>query len=121
MMIEIERYPVFMRLGVFREEQAMGQEVLVSLKAEIQIHSLTHIQDELSHTLDYGLVLTALDQLIGGSQCRLVETALNKVGEGLMSRFPLIQSLDLKIEKPVLPRNMGKGAHISVRHLFLRK
>ena len=120
MIIDIKRYPVFMKLGVFKEEQIMGQEVLVSLRAQIDCDNLSLIKDELGRTLDYGKLISALDEILEDKAFKLVETAVDRVGTGLMQKFVQIHSLDIAIEKPLLPSGLGKGAKVSIEHSFHR-
>ena len=121
MEIDISRYPVFIKLGVFKEEQIMGQEVLVSVKVHVNLKDLSLIKDELSRTLDYGKIFAALDDILQDKAFRLVETVVDKVGRGLLQRFPPITGVEVRIEKPLLPRGVGKGARLSLMHKFYRE
>lgn len=120
MQIIIKQYPVFMKLGVFKEERIMGQEVLVSIKVHVEMEHLSAMKDDLSKTLDYGKLIAALDEFLEDKQFKLVETALETVGQGLLKTFSQISQLEVHIEKPLLPRGLGKGSKVSIAHSFKR-
>ena len=118
--IHIQQYPVFMRLGYYSMERLMGQEVLVSLDAELGDRYLDHVDDDLGHSVDYGKIISMVEEVLLNREVKLVETAVTSLGNALMSRFESIQQLRVLIEKPILPNGLAKGAKVSVSHSFER-
>ncbi len=119
MRIEIIEYPVFMRIGCFREERLHGQEVLVTVFAEIRMDSGTPLGDDLKKTLDYGDIIRTLDHALKDREFKLIESAVIAVGQSLIGQFLQVQKLDVTIEKPVLPGGMAKGGRIRIHETFL--
>ncbi|NRA45176.1 MAG: dihydroneopterin aldolase [Oligoflexales bacterium] len=121
MEIHIQQYPVFMRLGYYSMERLMGQEVLVSVDAELGDLYLEHADDDLGNSIDYGKIIGMIEQVLLNREIKLVETAVASLGNAMMHRFESIQCLRVLIEKPILPNGLGKGAKVSVSHSFDRK
>ncbi|MEI8026528.1 MAG: dihydroneopterin aldolase [Pseudomonadota bacterium] len=119
MHIEIIEYPVFMRIGCFREERLHGQEVLVTVFAEIRMESEIALGDDLRKTLDYGDIIRTLDTALKDREFKLIESAVIAVGQSLMGQFLQVEKLDVTIEKPVLPGGMAKGGRIRIHETFL--
>ncbi|MFK7826276.1 MAG: dihydroneopterin aldolase [Oligoflexales bacterium] len=120
MEIHIQQYPVFMRLGYYSMERLMGQEVLVSLDAELGDLFLEQTNDDLGYSLDYGKIIAMIEEVLLNREIKLVETAVASLGNALMNRFESIQLLRVLIEKPILPNGLGKGAKVSISHTFTR-
>jgi len=119
MRIEIIEYPVFMRIGCFREERLHGQEVLVTVFAEINMEPNTALSDDIKKTLDYGDIITTLDATLKDREFKLIESAVVAVGQSLLGQFLQVTKLDVTIEKPVLPGRMAKGGRIRIQETFL--
>jgi dihydroneopterin aldolase len=65
-------------------------------------------QDKLENTLDYGLVVEALEVFLGGkggseSHFFLLEYLAEQLSEHVLGKFPNIQGLFLRIQKAYLP------------------
>jgi dihydroneopterin aldolase len=120
MLITIERYPVFIKLGHFPRERILGQEVFVSLEVELAPHLAAVMQDNLDETVDYAMLLATIDRELARQEIKLVETAVIRVGNALLALSPLIVAVEVRLEKPVLPEGMNKGARVSVAHRFVR-
>ncbi|MCB9229310.1 MAG: dihydroneopterin aldolase [Deltaproteobacteria bacterium] len=117
MEIHISGFPVFMKLGYFSKERLSGQEVLVSLSAEIIEFSPSETED-LSASVDYGRLISLTEAVLKDQEVRMIETAVFRLGQRMINEFPRISRLFVKVEKPILPDGMGKGARVSVSHLF---
>jgi dihydroneopterin aldolase len=118
MRIEVIEYPVFMKIGCFRHERLHGQEVLVTVFAELAKNKNPGLVDDLSTTVDYGDLIRMLDQVLKDREFKLIESAVNLVGNSFMSGFSTIVRLEVIIEKPVLPGSMAKSGRIRVRESF---
>lgn len=120
MRIHIARYPVFMKLGYFLGERIRGQEVLVTLSVDL-VPVPEGIRDDLEKTADYGAILKCVDQTLGDREMKLIESAVENVGEVLLREFAKIRSVDVCIEKPIIPNGLAKGAQVSVSGSFHRE
>ena len=120
-MIKIQNYPVFVKVGYFANERLVGQNLLVSIEAKIQPLAERRGNDALSDTVDYGALLVAIDEALLCKEIKLIETVAEVVEDALMRQFNRIASLEVTIEKPILPDNMGKGARVSVTSTCQRR
>lgn len=120
MNIHIEKYPVFMKLGYYVGERIRGQDVLISLNVEL-MPLQKNINDDLENTTNYAQILEVIDHTLRDQEMKLIETAVEKLGAVLLEIFPQIQTLNLSIEKPILPDGIGRGARVSVSCQFDRK
>ncbi|MFK7872231.1 MAG: dihydroneopterin aldolase [Oligoflexales bacterium] len=116
--LEIERYPIFVRIGHYAQERLQGQEVLVSIVAELPTLP-EHI--ELEDTVDYSHIFALMDDLLKDQDVYLLETAVNRLGVGLCAAFSMLKHLRVTIEKPVLPDGLNRGARVSISEVFLHQ
>lgn len=113
MIIKISRYPVYMKIGFYPEERLAGQEVYVSLDVKLD-SKLSQSSEQLSNTLDYGLILKAIDQVLKDNEVKLLESAICRLGQFLIETYSKILSVRVELEKPILPEHINKGAKISL-------
>jgi dihydroneopterin aldolase len=118
MRIEVIDYPIFMKIGCFRHERLHGQEVLVTIFADLSKQKNPGMGDDLSNTIDYGDLIRMLDQVLKDREFKLIESAVNLVGLSFMNSFSGIARLDVVIEKPVLPGSMAKSGRIRIFESF---
>ena len=118
--IEIQDYPVFVRLGYFPQERLVGQEVLVSIEAQLHPSVDPSRGDDLKKTVDYGELLEGVNGVLKGAEIKLVETACDQVAQKLMQSFSDIEKLTVSIEKTALPSGIAKGARVRVRRVVKR-
>lgn len=116
MQIEVIDYPIFVRLGCFKEERLAGQEIRVSLNA--QIHLRAPWLDNLTLTLDYGLLISTLMDVVHNKEFHLVESVVLTIGEELIKRFSKIKTVCVTVEKPVIPSGLMRGATVRVKETF---
>lgn len=113
----IDQYPVFVRVGCFAEEQLSGQEVLVSICANMGALSGTGV---LENTVNYAEVLKYMDQEIQDRSEALIESLVLQLGTGLLKKFTKFESVKVKIEKPRIPGGITKGSFIAIEENFKR-
>lgn len=111
--IEIEDYPVFVRIGWYESERKQGQEVLVSLKA--QLSDVTSA-DSLNETTDYSDILAAIDRVLLDREINLIETAVQTVADTVLENFSKIHAMQVTIEKQILPGSIAKGGRVKVSY-----
>jgi FolB domain-containing protein len=120
MIIHIEDYKLPMKIGHFEEEQQFFRPVSISLKAKIKDHMISN-DDHLEHTLDYMKIMDCLDSFLTKRKVKLLETVVVDTGNMLLEHFPIIDALDLTVEKDFLSKSPTKGARIRLSHHFQRK
>ena len=112
--MKIANYPVYMRLGVFQEEHR--QEILCLISININ-YPMSNDQDQLAHTLDYGKVITLIDDLYKNTKYSLIESAIDSLAKKLVHNFAMIHTLEIEICKTKLPGNLAKTGQVSIaRH-----
>ena len=119
--IQIENYPVFMKIGCFKEEQLAGQDVLVSMTLDVGSMHQVGKMDEVSHTVNYADVMTTVDHLLVNKSVALIEKAVLILGEGILASFPRVSSTEISITKNRIPGGITKGASVSVSESFSRE
>lgn len=100
--ITIEKLTVFGNHGVYPEENKLGQKFLVSLV----LHTDTRkagLNDELENSINYGDVSQYVRQFFEENTFKLIERVAEKLAEGLLLRYSLLEKVDVKIEKPWAP------------------
>ena len=83
--------------------------MVVSLRFQITatFHSL---DDRVERTVDYAVVATEVEKVVGTADTHLIETLILEIGDALMARFPM-HRLQIELRKFILP-NAG---YVSVR------
>ncbi len=93
-------------IGILESERHTPQRVRVTCKIDYAYTADTFI--------DYAVVAQTIQSTIIETEFELLESAIETLGTVLKTRFPLIQSLYLKIEKPdILPQ-----ATVGISHTF---
>ncbi len=115
--MHIQRYPVQMSLGVFSEERQQYCLVLVGLKCT---YSLKQPKDQISQTINYGDVVEQIDHLLKKKHIQLIETAVEQLGEHILSHFSSISTLEVSIEKTSFPSNVLKSGTVCISKSFTR-
>ena len=100
--IRIKQLEVFAHHGVFPEENRLGQKFVISaaLRTHLRTAGLT---DDLTQSMDYGAVCAEIQTFLTQHTFQLLETAAEKLCEHLLQTLPLLDSIQLEIEKPWAP------------------
>lgn len=121
MRIDINKLPVNVFLGYFPQERERPQTALVSLTIHIGDHTGVGASDQLKHTVDYGQVIHAVDRCLEGRSFNLIEAVVERIGITILEEQPLVEKVEVRVVKTVLPRNCARGAEVSVTKLFTRQ
>lgn len=100
--IQIKRLEVFANHGVLEEENRLGQKFLVSVTMGVNAR-IPGQSDVLSDSVDYASVSELICQEAQHHTFHLLERLAEHLAEQVLLRFPLVQSVDLEIEKPWAP------------------
>lgn len=100
--IQIKRLEVFANHGVLEEENKLGQKFLVSVTMDVDAR-IPGQSDELSDSVDYAKVSELICKEAQHHTFRLIERLAEHLAEQILLQFPLVQSVDLEIEKPWAP------------------
>lgn len=96
------------RIGVPDEERLASQNVLVSFELAIDLRSAGE-SDDLSETLDYGLLLAGVAEVVEAEPAKLIEHLAERVASFLLG-LPGVESVAVEIakEKPPVPQTVGR-------------
>ena len=100
--IAIEKLVVFGNHGVYPEENALGQKFVVSiiLYTDTRKAGLT---DDLKCSVNYGEVSLYVKQYFKEHTFQLIEKVAEKLAENLLLKYPLLEQVEVKVEKPWAP------------------
>ena len=93
---------VFMgRHGVLEREQREAQPFHVDVELGIDLRA-AGIDDDLSRTVDYGLVFETCRSIVESTSFRLIEAVAEAIAHELLADFP-IEDVTVRVRKPNAP------------------
>ncbi len=95
--IHIEDLTINTIIGILDFERVSKQRVIVNL--EIIYNYIDKF------FIDYSLVIKEIEELFYKKEYRLLEEAIDDIGSNLISHYPKITSLYIKISKPDIIKN----------------
>ena len=111
--IRLKNCVFFARHGVFEAEAQLGQSFHIDI--DMEVSSAGALQtDNPDETLDYGAVHTALQEIVTGERCKLIEALAYRIGRALCGEFAAIRRVLVTIRKPGAPI-AGVFDHVEVR------
>lgn len=100
--ITIKKLEVFAKHGVYPEENVLGQKFVISAV----LHTSTRkagVTDNLEYSVNYGEVSHFIQEFATKHTWKLVESIAEQLAQALLLQFPLVEKVDLEIEKPWAP------------------
>ena len=97
--ISVRGIRTFGHHGVTARERTRGQvfEARVALRLDLSEASRT---DRLSDTVDYADVCRRVGRILGGEPCRLLEAVAGRVADELLSAYPPVDQVVVRLWKP---------------------
>jgi dihydroneopterin aldolase len=89
------------RHGVHEHERAQGQEFIVDATVWLDLGPAA-ATDQLSATLDYGVLAQRAAQVVGGDPCNLIETVAARIASDVLTD-PRVQAVEVTVHKPHAP------------------
>jgi dihydroneopterin aldolase len=107
--ISVRGIRAFGHHGATARERTQGQvfEADVGLCLELTGASRT---DRLADTVDYADVCLRVERILGGRPCRLLEAVAGRVADELLSAYPQVNRVAVRLRKPAVARTLGTGA-----------
>ena len=106
--IHIKDVFTFLYLGANPHEQKVGQNIRIDLSVQIPYRST---QDQLAHTVDYGVVIKRVQNYIEGlGSINLVEYLAEGVVDLIGREFPNIRAVKLVLYKAFVPISHFTGS-----------
>jgi len=87
--------------GVFEHERADGQDFVVDVELDVDT-SVAARSDELSDTVDYGTLASAIAKIVGGEPVNLLETLAQRIATACLVDVRVI-SVEVTVHKPQAP------------------
>jgi len=87
--------------GVFDFENENGQDFIIDLVLELDL-SQAGISDELTKTIDYGLVASDVVAIVTGPKVKLIETLAENIANKCLS-YGQINAVEVTVQKPNAP------------------
>jgi dihydroneopterin aldolase len=89
--------------GVFSEENVLGQRFEVDLTVSVDLKTAGET-DELEHSVNYGELYQLCKKIVEGpSPYKLVEAVAEKIATSVLSAYPLVSEVTVKVIKPDPP------------------
>ena len=106
-LIVIRDLEVEARVGVTEEERATPQTLLVDLEIVVDL-SIAAVNDDLDSTLDYGMVIQEIGELVRGSDTKLLETLAGRIADRIAT-MQLVRGVTVEVTKrnPPVPERVG--------------
>lgn len=105
--ILIEQLEVHAYHGWHAHEEEFGQPFTVDLELEADI-SREADSDDLQHALDYAAIVRVTRKLFVEKRYKLVEAAAASLARGLLSQFPRVRAVEIRVRKlkPPIPERI---------------
>ncbi len=97
--IRINNAKFFAFHGVLDYEKKFGN----TFEVDISMLCNAGTDDKLEETVDYLSVYNYVGKLFSSEKFNLIETASQKIADGILAEYPLVQSVSVKIRKPNAP------------------
>lgn len=88
--------------GVLAEERALGQRFVVGVEIRTDLRG-AGLSDDLSRTVNYAEVYLAVQEIVSGPPCHLIEAVAERIASRLLMDHPLAQSVAVRVRKPDVP------------------
>jgi 7,8-dihydroneopterin aldolase/epimerase/oxygenase len=89
------------RHGVYEHERRDGQEFVIDAVLGLDVRSAA-ASDDLSRTVDYGVLADRLAAVVGGEPVRLIETLAERLALVCLAE-PGVQEVEITVHKPQAP------------------
>lgn len=100
--IRINGIKAFGYHGVLEEESKNGQDFLVDVELILDLEKASR-SDELSDTVDYGLICDLVVTAITGSPFRLIEKLAGVIADQILAAENLVEIVLVTVHKPSAP------------------
>lgn len=100
--ITIQNLEIFANHGVFPEENTLGQKFVLSAVLYTSTRK-AGISDTLEKSIHYGEVSHFIKNFVEKHTYKLLESVVEHLAEELLLAFPLLEQVELEIEKPWAP------------------
>ncbi|PLS03497.1 dihydroneopterin aldolase [Neobacillus cucumis] len=100
--IYVNRMEFYGYHGVFAEENRLGQRFIVDLVVSVDIKKAGET-DDLTFSVNYGELYQVCKEVVEGKPYKLLEAVAEKIASSVLTVFPLIVDVTVKVIKPDPP------------------
>lgn len=100
--IQISGIKGFGHHGVFEDERVNGQVFFVDVKISLDLTRASK-SDDLSDTINYGIVSALVVAEISGDPVNLIERLAGRIAERILIEFTTIAKIEVCVHKPGAP------------------
>ena len=93
---------VFGRHGCSVEEQKLGQKFYVDVELNLDL-SKAGQSDDYADTVDYVKILECVEEIVGGTPRRLIETVAEEIAAKILNDFEIVDAVKIILHKPNAP------------------
>ena len=114
--ISLNRLRFHARHGVLPQERATGGEFIVSVRAKYLFNKALE-SDNVDDTINYAEIFEIINKEMLTPSC-LLEHLAGRIGRSIFNRMPMIESLDITVEKPTPPMGADSDGAAVELHLI---
>ncbi len=100
--VHIKKLCIHARHGVFQEEKTLGQRFYLNIALFLSTRKAA-ITGDLSASVHYGELAHQIQDVFTKESFDLIETAAEKVATYILTRYPIVEKVQVEIEKPWAP------------------
>jgi dihydroneopterin aldolase len=97
--------------GVYPEERRVGQRFMADLILFTDL-SAAALSDDVNDSTDYSKVVPDVKEILEGDPVNLIESLAERVSSHVLSKYPLVQIIEVTIYKPEAPVEAAVAVHI---------
>lgn len=114
--ISLNRLRFHARHGVLPQERATGGEFIVSVRAKYLFDKALE-SDNVDDTINYAVIFEIINKEMLTPSC-LLEHLAGRIGRSIFNRMPMIESLDITVEKTNPPMGADSDGAAVELHLI---
>lgn len=104
--IVVKGLKVFAYHGVNPEEREFGQFFVLDIEADTDL-SIACTTDSLDDTVSYAKIIKSAVAVMTSEKNQLLERAAQRVAEGLLNEFSVLEAVKITLKKPDAPIKAG--------------
>ena len=93
---------VFGYHGCSDEEQTLGQKFYVDVELDLDL-SKAGLSDDFADTVDYVKILQCVEEIVGGTPRRLIESVAENLAQKILTDFAQVDGVKITLHKPNAP------------------
>lgn len=100
--LTLSRLAVFAYHGAYPEEERLGQRFFISVTCHLDLGP-AGLTDDHERSVNYEQIAVLVNELATKRRFQTIEGLAEAIAGGLLSTFPLVQAVTVRVEKPEAP------------------